>query len=185
MNNKIIIGVVVAVLVIGGGYWFFGREASLTTSPSTMNQLLASADPLECAYTQNNDQADTTGTLYVADGKVRGDFTIQTKASAGVAAQKLDSHLVTDGKQVLLWPLTSQAPTQGVLINVDPTKKDQVNLDQTFDAVCKPWVKDDAKFAAPTDVQFTDVAVLEKAFSDQAAAAQAEVESAGTTTTAQ
>lgn len=180
MNNKIIIGVVIAVLVVGGGYWFFGREASLTTNPSTMNQLLASTEDLECLYTQNNDQADTTGTLYVSGGKVRGDFTIQTKAVAGSAVQKFDSHLVTDGKQVLLWPLTPQEPTQGVLINVDPAKKDQVNLDQTFDAACKPWVKDDAKFTAPADVQFTDVAVLEKAFSDQAAAAAAQAE-AGTT----
>lgn len=172
MNNKVIIGVIVAVLVIGGGWYFMsgkqGASSVVEGGNSTMNQLLASKEDLECVYTQVNDQASTNGILYVSGGKVRGDFTVEVKAASGVQAQTFSSHLVTDGKQVWLWPLSPEMPNQGVSIAVDPTKKDEVNLDQSFNADCKAWTKDDAKFIAPTEVQFSDAADLEKAIKAQA-----------------
>ncbi len=183
MNNKVIIGIVVVVLAVAGGWYFVvNKKAPAPMASSTMNQLLASAEPVECVYTQTNEQAQTTGTLYVAGGQVRGDFTVETKAVANAPAQKFESHLITDGKKVLLWPLTPVAPTQGVTVAVDPARKDQVDLDQNFNADCKPWVKDDSKFVAPADIKFTDANVLEQAFEAQAKAAmEAQMKLASTT----
>lgn len=167
MNNKIIIGVIVALVVVGGGLYLVSNNKDAgVVGTNTMNQLLASTDAIECVYTQSDDFNEVTGTIYVADGKVRGDFTTKTKSEP---VQSFESHLITDGKQVFLWPLAPDTPNQGVVMSVEV--RDQVNLDQPFDTICKPWNKKDSKLSTPDDVQFEDFAVIQQALQAQAQAA--------------
>lgn len=149
--NKAVIGVVIVVLVVLGGWYVMKNKGD--TRPESMNDLLVTKESLMCTFSETNAQANTTGTMYVADGKVRGDFS-SVIAQGG---QKVDSHLITDGQKVNVW--TSAAP-QGVEITIDPTKVDangkstQVDFEKKTDYHCQPWTIDATKFVIPADIQF-------------------------------
>ncbi len=170
MNKGIVIAVI--VLVIIGGWWWYSHgtmtnnNTSTSTSPATtatqtktsgtagngtIKSLLSSKTPIQCSFAMTDaNGGKNDGTVYVTNGKMRGDFTTV------VAGTTTKSHLINDGKNIYLWidgmtrgyrTPTAQAPSTGA-INGGP------NMNQPIDYTCTPWTVYSNLFALPLGVTF-------------------------------
>ncbi len=183
MNKLLLIGL--AVLLIGAGAFFFLRPRSVSNQqpgnvgqvavkqPDTTNgsitgkieDLFAQNKPLSCSFSQSNDNSKSNGTIYVADNKIRGNFTTTIEGQPPI-----ESFIIQDSQYFYSWTLT---PPQGTKIKIDKLTEqtDQTetgqpneastdfnNLEQqniTYD--CQPWTIDQSVFSPPEDINFTDL----------------------------
>lgn len=171
-KNLLIAGAVVLLLVIAGvGFMMMSKSsgksaedltvskdsAKDTTGESTtkgsIRSLLSGGKNITCtvAYPDNGGG----GTMYIADKKMRGDFT--TKDAGG---KQIESHMVQDGEFIYSW-----MGTQGVKMKIDTSAnaspaagsaQQGADLDKQQDMKCSSWSIDNSKFAVPADVKFMD-----------------------------
>lgn len=117
---------------------------------------------VKCTYSTSGEDGSTTGETYVSGTKARTDFTLTSKDGT-----KTDSHSVMDGEWVYIW---TSATEQGTKMKISDMQKsadssaantstapENKNLTQSVDYKCSPWVPDDSKFAAPSNITFTDL----------------------------
>ena len=165
MNTKVI-GAIVAVVVLAGAGWYFtsGKSGSLGSMMNSnepqqqmsMKELIAMNISQKCDFSEP--QSKTAGTIYIADGKVRGDFTSETEAGS------MGGHMISDGTSVNTWMdgmsqgfkasfeasgTSGQGDTQQGL---DPSRK--------TDYKCEKWSKDESKFQLPSGITFTDMSAM-------------------------
>lgn len=175
MNKKIgIISVIVVLLLllVGGGAYLAMKKtspSSLDTAPITQNStanssqgslksLFASGKSQKCTF--NNTSTDTTkvdGTVYVAAGKVRGDF--QTTSNG----TPLSSHMIIDSQTSYIWTDMSK---QGFKMAIDTNQQTNTaannqgpNMDQNVNYSCQGWSVDNSVFTLPADITFTSFTV--------------------------
>jgi hypothetical protein len=142
------------------------KPATGTTHPSsvvsatgkftgTMAQLASRGGAYKCTFDASTAAAQSTGTTYVSDGKVRTDF---KTVAGGVPVQ---SHMIQTGGYIYMW--TTIAPT-GVKIKVGPVDStpagqnaqyNAANASYTYD--CQGWTADVSEFQFPSGVTFTSV----------------------------
>ncbi len=164
--NKTVIGAIAAVVVVAGAGWYFfsgagGSIGSMMNSNEpqqqmSMKELIAMNISQKCDFSEP--QSKTAGTIYIADGKVRGDFTSETEAGT------MSGHMIADGTTVNTWMdgmnqgfkasfemsgTTGGGDTQQGL---DPSKK--------TDYKCEKWSKDESKFLLPSGITFTDMSAM-------------------------
>lgn len=164
-----IIGAVVAAIAIIGAIAFVVMKPSTTSnetptatqqqnqpSPSqtkgSIESLIAAGNDVTCNISYIDGSG--TGVVFVADGKVRGDF--NTKNSDGT---QIESHMIVDDEFSYIW-----SGTQGTKIKNDksadasPTAQQQsTDIDKEVNLDCSSWSPDASKFEVPGDVQFRDV----------------------------
>ncbi len=174
MSKHLIIGLAAAVVVAGGGYYFYTAgssdsmmsESEPTSLSGSMKDLLARTNS-QCTVSNKTENSESTGTVYVGNGKMRGDF--KTVTSQPVA-MTIESHMISDGTTVYTW--SDQAP-QGFKMAVNESgnaetqpsapEQDQVgmyNAKVAYD--CSTWKVEEEKFTVPSTIQFMDVAALTK-----------------------
>ncbi len=160
--NKTVIGIIVAVVVVAAGGWYFysSKGASMmgTDKPQvmqSMKELVASGISQKCDFSEP--QSNTSGTIYIAGGKVRGDFTSQTQAGT------VTGHMISDGTTVNTWMdgmsqgfKSSFAMTEGT--GTDTQKG--LDPDKKTDYKCSPWSADETKFQLPGGITFTDMSAM-------------------------
>jgi hypothetical protein len=176
MKIKIVIGVIVAVLLLIAGNWFYAsqeayapfledsNEPGEASAGKTFAQLMGMGQSLECTYEYNDGANVSSGTMYMADGgeRLRGEFTV---AQSGAGPMQM--YMVRADGYNYMW---GSAMPQGI-----KTKVTEENKGQLFDAAdaqaqainntqykCSAWREDSRKFAVPTDVQFMDMGDLSK-----------------------
>jgi len=177
MNKKILIGIaVIALLLVGGGAYVMstrnksetpsptsgsqsnkGQESS-QASPKSLKDLLAAGIPQKCTFKDVLSDVDMEGTTYIANGKMRGDFssTIEGKTTTG--------HTIFDGKTSYVW---MDETSTGFKMEVDPsaettseTSAEQgLDLNKTIDYKCSAWLPNESLFTPPSDVTFTGFVV--------------------------
>ncbi len=149
-NKKLIFGVVAVIIVVVGAALFFmnGGTRGLTTLGNTsLRTLLTSNMSQKCSFSN----ADSSGTIYVGGGKMRGDFT--SKADQGSA----QSHMVIDNNIAYVW---IDGTAQGYrmpfenLSAANGGKTGGVDADAKVATDCTPWQATEASFTLPTDVTF-------------------------------
>lgn len=171
-KNKglIVAAVVIILLLLGGlGYYLFSKSAKTTptekasvTEPKassssitgTLKSLLTGGKTQTCTITYPDNKG--SGTIFVADKKFGGTFTI--KESNG---KDITGYMVSDGTYMYTW---STAATMGIKIKLETAEKAAGNtqtgtgdLNQEVNLNCSPWIVDNSKFAVPTNIQFTDM----------------------------
>ena len=121
-----ILGIIVAILVIGGGAWFISQgkdtatmEGVSTTETSTQKESdvstgdVVQGSPEElarkggkyiCTFDMKDPNAESSGTVYIEGEKFRGDFKSVVKA----LGQTIESHSISDTDFVYTW--TSASP---------------------------------------------------------------------------
>lgn len=112
-----------------------------------------------CTVKQYFEQTDSEGTVYISEGKVRGDF-VTTVANKEVKT----SFLVKDGYQYL-WtsPLASgfkmKIPAQGGSMENQAGMSGTYawNAEQIGDYNCTPWTPDTATFTLPSGMMFAEI----------------------------
>lgn len=175
MKGKGIVIAVTVVLLLGMGYFFISKKGT-TQTPETETQtetstgtkslrdLLSANIAQKCTYTITNESDQNEGVTYVANGKVRADFSV---AENGKTTQ---THMISDGKTSWIW---TDGETTGFKMTVEKTEPQSgtesapetsfqagVNWDEKLDYKCSAWITDGSFFTPPVNVNFTDFSEL-------------------------
>jgi hypothetical protein len=168
MILKAIIALAV-VAGIGGGAWYWSEQkapagtasemqegASVSTEANasgtaTFGELAARGGSSECQVRATHEAVTSSGTVYVANGKVRADFT------AKAAGMSITGHVIQADGYAYSW---SDLMPQGVKVRVDeaPAAAASQGLDSStkVEYSCVEWMTDESKFAVPSSVTFTE-----------------------------
>ncbi|MDQ3015078.1 MAG: hypothetical protein M3Q73_04400 [bacterium] len=169
MNKKLwagIAGVVVLLILIVAAMNMNKDEAAVVpnenenqvqgteTSQQSLKEIIASNKPVKCEYSSvQPDGSSVSGTSYVANGKVRGDF------SSTINGTAITGHTLIDGTTMYTW-VDGQKEGFKLAINTSgsSTPSNQaVDLDAKADYDCSSWNPDTASFVLPTNITFTDM----------------------------
>lgn len=172
MSTKVIISIVAAIVIVGGGAWYFLSHKSVkkeveigtqqkkddATGTGTFADLVGKAGSWKCTVKTEVEQAPSEGVAYIADGKVRADFTSKVAALQG---KTVTSHMITADGYVYTW---SDAYPQGMKMKMpegqqapDTNPKGSVPMNAPVEYTCAPWVTDPAVFTPPTSVSFMEM----------------------------
>jgi hypothetical protein len=127
MNTKTLSIIIGAVVVVGAAFFLMkGSDGPLGGEPmsqkSSLKGLLAINSPQSCTFRDKTDVAETSGTVHVMRGRMRGDFEAIT--SGGLEK----SHMIVDGEKAYVW---SDSAPQGMMMMF--TDFDQPNNQQSTD----------------------------------------------------
>lgn len=148
--NKAVIGVLVAVVVLGGAYylWQSGTLKSEPADPTTsFRELAASNTPQECTFEAPN---GSKGTLFIASGKIRGDFSI---AYGGATTT---GHMIMREETSYVWMDTMSQGFKNSF-SVSSSTPEAVNPDDRIKSSCRSWTPDESKFEVPTTITFRTI----------------------------
>lgn len=183
MNKSTLIILVVILLLIlgGGGFMLLNRSQTNPEPPvvkpksnaSTMDKkslrdLMSLSGNQQCTFSDK--ETGDLGAVYSSGGKVRGDFKSETNGKS------TGSHMIQDGTNIYFWMDGEKSGYKASLDTVTKTGEDvmekyqsqskspAVDLKKQVDYSCSGWGGDAAKFAVPTNVEFTDYTkVMEEA----------------------
>ncbi len=178
MNKKTLVLVVILVLlVLGGGAYVMKHKSAgapaapttaVTASPTkattagvqgTLKSLLTSGETQTCTFTSQK-QANTTGTIYVSGGKMRGDFTSTNQG------QTVTGHMIVDSGYSYIW---TNLIKRGMKVAISETQatasanSQGMDVNQAVSYICKPWVADASEFTLPADITFTTFTMPQRA----------------------
>lgn len=181
MNSKLIGIGVIAVLLIGGGiFWVKNgdeakapgvadeaktvsdegvaeKEETAAATSGSIKDLLALGRAQQCTFSDTV-TGGTDGVVYVANNKVRGDFT------ATVGGTATGSHMIVDGTAAYLWMDGQTTGFKTVLDQAQPSvaagQTQQFDANTSVDYSCKAWSVDNAVFTLPSGVTFSDPSAL-------------------------
>ena len=162
MKKVLIVSAAVLLLAAGCGKKPVEQPSQTASQKSSGQQTfkeLASGKPQRCEVKFNQDNAQSQGTVYVGNGKMRTDST------ATVAGKSIVSHMILDGNTIYTWV---DGQTTGFKMQVTPTEAEKsqasqqkpVNLEQKVDYSCEGWSVDNSLFTPPSNVTFSDFSSL-------------------------
>lgn len=179
LGPLVIIIIVAVVVAIGGGAYYLKSNSSLKAENNQHNENAETGDDLftegsnrtsirtllglgrdiTCTFHRADAQSDISGTVYIADGNMRGDFMMGAQATGDI-----ESHMIHDGEYAYVW--TSEV-AQGTKMRIREgdtsmgAKSDNsVNIDDETDYECSGWSKDNSKFELPRGIEFMDVSAM-------------------------
>ena len=175
----IVIGIAVVALVVGGTYYASKKSpeaeqeetkadtrvdsatqadvsVEAEAQSGTLRELLSMKQDITCTF--NSDVGgDTSGVVYISDGKMRGDFVSQSSVNAQV-----ESHMILQDSMAYVW-----SGSQGAKMDISKLQADtsgqaggSVDLDAKVDYTCEDWKKDETKFTLPGTVTFIDIGAM-------------------------
>lgn len=170
-QSKIIIGIVIAALVIVGGYAAFKQskapvqenaEQSITTNEEkkmAFAEFIKKGGSYKCTVHQSVGGMDTVGTTYIHNGMIRGEYNNKVQGS------NIDATLIVKDGYSYTW--TSMYPTMGFKskINQEAAVESGAGASGTYsfdaeqigDYECESWPADNSKFEIPTNITFRQV----------------------------
>lgn len=175
-NSAVLWGVGAVVVVAAGvGVWMYSGAGSGTPvsegtpqeeaasaaaepQPQSLKSLISYQGSQKCTFTSATATSDSSGTVYVANGTMRGDF---VSTSAG---RTIQSHMIVQGNTSYVW---SDATPGGFKMSFDSTSSagtaSQGPIDPNTPASysCEAWSPDTSVFAVPASIQFQDLTSLQ------------------------
>ncbi len=173
MSSKALLGIIAAVVVVGGGAWYLStskgttegaptagnenEEAETNAGSGTFADLMMRAGSWKCTVTTTIEEAPSSGTVYVAGGKVRADFVSKPAALNG--AEVASSMIQMDG-YVYTW---TDAFPQGMKMKIPEGNNTQgssqagVDYSSKVDYDCGAWSVDASMFTPPASVTFMEL----------------------------
>ena len=117
----------------------------------TVQDLVTRGGSRKCAFKHATDAGDSTGVMYVSDGKIRGDFVSRPEGTAEVK-----SHMIVKDGVVYTW---SDMMPQGFKMPMTGAATAQVQGQANFyaqpvDYDCSSWNADASVFEVPSTVTF-------------------------------
>lgn len=166
-NNALLYGIGALVVIAAGvGIWMYGGGSMMgdgngnaKTQSTNLKSLIASQSPQRCTFSNEGmtEGASSSGTVYVAGGKMRGDFV----STAG--GHTSNSHMVVEGGASYVW---TDEMAQGFKMSFDAMSQPQNNNAQTVDPnadvdySCSYWGVDSSVFVLPTNITFQDMSAM-------------------------
>jgi hypothetical protein len=129
------------------------------TSQTSLKALMMAGVAQKCTVNYSNKNSQSQGTIYLASGKMRGDFT-------GTNAGKTEtSHMINDGTTVYTW-VDGMAMAMKMSVSAmqamqststaQSAQNQSVDPNANYQYNCSPWSVDSSLFAAPANINFTD-----------------------------
>ena len=159
MNKSLIYAIIGLVIVGGAGAYLLTADNpgesddTVAASGATLKSLLARSGSYRCIVSQAVAENETTGTVYVANGQVRGDFTSMTNGETAA------THLIITNNTVYTWldnvPIGFKGPidqSADTALGESSASVDLVNQALGYD--CQAETVPAEQFALPTNVQF-------------------------------
>ncbi len=172
MDKKVIIGIVVAVLVVGGGIFVASSNKSSQPTPAStsgqqtatqpgdsqksLKDLITAGQSVTCKFSDTASGSD--GVMYISSGKSRGDFSTTSQGQtmkAHTIADKDSSYMWTDNSATGYKTSLSAAKPSG-----SPDKSQGMDPDKKMDYKCDPWSADATMFDLPKGVNFTEMGAM-------------------------
>jgi len=180
---RIIVIVVILILLGGGAFFLFTKSHTsatqseqtaktqtqtpqMTTQKKSLFDFFSMTGSLKCTFSDTT--KNSSGTVYVAVGKMRGDF------QSTDSSKTKSSHMINDGQYVYFWTdgektgykmsLASVKNQAGKAISnaMNNAGGDQSSqqggpdMKKQSNYSCGPWSANNTLFSVPTDVTFTD-----------------------------
>jgi hypothetical protein len=161
MNKKIIAGVAVGLIILAVGALAFMYQKDGTTLPSadiqeakSLKELLSMNSPQQCSFEYADEQSKTSGKVYLANGKMKGEF------KTNYNNQETTSYMVIKEDTLYAWENNS---TSGISVPLKEYWESQENediktpvkADEKVNYKCSAWMDQDEAFGLPSDVEFT------------------------------
>jgi hypothetical protein len=138
------------------------QSQSQTSANVSLKDLLATHSNQKCTFSESTANTSSQGTVYIASGKMRGDF------SSTVSGKTNVSHMVSDSQNMNVWV---DGQTQGFKMSLKATSNNSmnsnmnshqsVNPDTKYNYSCSSWVADNSMFTLPANITFTDFSSLQ------------------------
>lgn len=181
--TKYSIAGVIAVGVIAGGAVLYTKDKTITQavsaptaspiaeigSGSSLKDLLTKTTPTKCTVSSSNDESSSDGIVYVADGKLRSDFT-STMKKGSLAGKAMVAHMIVDADMSYMWgdgemKMGIKMDRQSTLeVNPNaantPQAKAAMDMNEKSDYHCEGWTSDGTLFVPPTNIQFQDMSKM-------------------------
>ena len=133
------------------------QQANGSTS---LKELMTGSASQKCEFTTGEAGSTSQGTVYVANGKMRGDFTVTASGKTMV------SHMINDGQTFYTWmdgtntgyKMTVQSMDQNQ--SMSTSQSGSVDPNAKYDYNCSAWTADSAQFNLPANITFTDMATI-------------------------
>lgn len=172
MSTHAIVGFVIAVVVIGGGIWYYatsdtpmpqGEQTALENGKTgnkgsgSLSSLFGMTGSYTCTISSGAPGGIARGTVYISDGNVRGDFvTVENNG------QEIMVSMIQSGEYMYNW---SSAASQGVKMKIDTgtsmsignAGEAQFDTSAAVDYSCEMSSVDANLFVPPSEVQFMDL----------------------------
>lgn len=165
MNTKVLVGVVAIIIIGASAYMVWGRGGTGGYGPTStvpvgggsqsIQQLVAIGNPVTCTFSTTTANGAESGTIYIANGMVAGDFTA-TAPSGGA----IDAHMIMRDQTNYTW---TSASTQGFksTVSASSTSSSQsqgVDYSAQMNYSCQAWNADASKFNLPANISFMTTA---------------------------
>jgi hypothetical protein len=172
MGKGIIITIAALVVVAGGAAFYVYNKNSNTPGAAFDTAIVNESDSVQpkslrdffgltinqtCTF--NDTESKSNGTVYVANGRMRGDFTVESEEV------KMTSHMITDSEDVYLWfdnteeGYKMKISDQEEYSDTDEDNK-SVDLDKRVDYKCSNWIVNDSFFQLPAGKNFRDLSAM-------------------------
>jgi hypothetical protein len=176
MNKTTTILIVVIVLILLGGGAFFllhfnkssqsplkavqNQVSKMTTEKKSLADFFSMTGSQKCTFSDKSN--NSSGTLYVDNGKMRGNFQSVNNG------KQMKTHMINDGTYVYMWidgqkdgykMSTATVKKEAAQISVAPNEQaptEAVNMNQQVNYSCGPWSVDTSVFTLPAGITFTD-----------------------------
>lgn len=171
-NVQIVVGLLVLIILAGGAFLMFKNSSKapvVTQEPQTtveeqkpastqksINDLLTSGQAQKCTYKDKMAEVDVEGTVYVAGGKMRSDYTSNT------GGQTIMGHMVVSDNKSYIW---MDGQSMGMMMTFDPNKTPEaaptgsqsVDVNKLIDYNCSGWASDNSVFIPPSNIKFQNL----------------------------
>lgn len=168
MKNSIIY-IITAIVILGGSYLIFNtksqnqnqknQDTQVSTQTNSqvvyasMKELVSLGKSLQCTFESNTEFAKTSGVVYVADGKVRGNFRVIVSS---LGNKSFDAYMIADNSYTYVWSTLTKSGFKSPIQKEIQTQPGQEGVDynQVLTYTCTPWQTDQTLFSPPSDVIF-------------------------------
>ncbi len=162
--NKTWIWVLVAGVLIAGGFYVLKGDKSEpqenntaqeeTVKKMAFSEFVKQGGSYKCEVKQAMSDFENAGTVYISEGKIRGEFSTVAEGTP------INIYfLLRDGYSYNWSSMTLNAGTKmAIPVDDETTVNAEVyswNASQIGDYDCEVWVADESKFTVPTNISFT------------------------------
>jgi len=155
------------------------QASQASTQKKSLFDFFSMAGSQKCIFSDSNN--NSSGTVYISDGKMRGDFQSQNSGKTE------SSHMLNDGSYVYMW---TDGQSNGYKMSLEIVKQEAaqvttspsngnsqqpsqtVNLQQKSNYSCGPWSANSSLFTVPANVTFTDYSSMMQGVTSHSAASQ-------------
>ncbi len=178
MDRRIIASIVIAlIIIVVGGYLTLNKKptepavTSVVTSSNSpqpeansnqemsLKALFAAGGSKKCTFSDSTDNYSSTGTIYMGNSKMRGDF------SSTVSSKNYGSHMIVDNQVSYLW---TDGQPQGFKMslsalpspNASAKTQSNVDINKNLNFKCDSWTVDSSLFVLPSGMTFSDMSQM-------------------------